>query len=259
MLGLRFWNSKKNGQSFFEPVSKSAWSWAFLSGSFFFLHLWTFFYAAQNTSIANCMVIFATNPIFTALVAWLLLKDRFEKRYAVAFVLAFSGVAALASDRLAWDTARSGDLSALVSAVFIALYMVTGKRARLEMSNDQFSWVIYIWTAVLFLVAGTFQQTQWLGYPTFTWWAILGTILFPTLLGHVLMTHLLKHFNINWMSCGKLLEPALSSAVAFLVFDEKLKIQTLIAFGFTVAAVFVLFWPLLFRKSAPLQELETEL
>lgn len=254
MFGLRLFNARRTGEAFLQPVSKSTWAWALLSGTFFFLHLWTFFYAAQNTTIANCMVIFSTNPIFIAIGAWMLLKDRFEKRHAQAFVLAFTGVAILVSDRLSWDTARTGDFSALVSAIFVAAYMVTGKRARLHMNNDQYTGAIYLWTALLFLLAGTIQQVQWTGYPDHTWWAILATILFPTLLGHVLMTHLLKHFNINWMSCGKLLEPAFSAIVAFLAFKEVLKIQTIISFGFTAAAVLILFGPLLFQKK-PLDDL----
>lgn len=195
------------------------------------------------------MVIFETNPIFTALGAWVLLKDKFEKRYALAFLLAFIGVGVLFSDRLDWDAARSGDFSALLSAFFFSIYIVTGKKARLNMSTDQFTWLIYSWTAILFLVVGLHQGVQWIGYPAFTWWAILANIVFPTLLGHTLITHLLKYFNINWLSCGKLMEPAFSALVAFLAFGETLKSGTLISFAFTVAAVLILFWPLLFNHS----------
>ncbi len=249
MFLLRIRNSRNQRTAFFEkPQDSKIWLWTALSGTFFFLHLWTFFYAAQNTSIANCMVIFASNPVFTALGSWVFLKDRFEKRHGLAFIFAFIGIAVLVFDRLSWDSVRSGDLSALTSAAFFSLYILMGKKARLQMSTDQFSWIIYAWTAILFFATGTFQNVVWTGYPPITWLAILGNIFFPTLLGHVLFTHLLKYFNINWMSCGKLLEPALSSLVALFAFGEKLKIQTFISFGFTAIAVLVLFWPMLFAK-----------
>ncbi len=249
MLILRAWNTRHE-KRFWEPVSTATWIWAALSGSFFFFHLWTFFYAAQNTSIANCMVIFATNPIFTALGAWLFLKDRFENRHALAFLLAFSGVAFLFSDRMSWDSARIGDFSALASAVFFSIYILASKKARLKMNTEQFTWIIYSLAATLFFFTGLSLQVEWTGYPAQTWWAILGTIVFPTLLGHVLFTHLLKFFNINWLSCGKLAEPALSSAVAFLAFGEELKRESLIAFALTASSVVILFWPLLFSKAA---------
>ncbi len=252
MILIRAWNSRQSSTAFFERISLSTWWWSFLSGTFFYLHLRTFFYSAQNTTIANCMVIFSTNPIFTALGSMVLLKDKFEKRYALAFLLAFIGVAVLASDRLAWDQARSGDASALISALFFSIYIISGKKARLAVSTDQFTWIIYIWAAILFLLAGLIQQVNWVGYPNQTWLAIVGNIIFPTLLGHVLFTHLLKYFNINWMSCGKLLEPAFSTLVAWIAFHENLKMETLGSFGFTALAVVVLFWPMLMgSKKAP--------
>lgn len=194
------------------------------------------------------MVIFATNPIFTALGAWIFLKDRFENRYALAFLLAFSGVAFLFADRMSMDSARIGDFSALVSAFFFSIYILAGKKARLQINTGQFTWIIYFIAAALFLICGWQLDTQWIGYPAQTWWAILGTIVFPTLLGHVLFTHLLKFFNINWLSCGKLMEPALSSLVAYLAFHEELKLDAIVAFALTALAVLVLFWPLLFTK-----------
>ncbi|MGZ5280382.1 MAG: DMT family transporter, partial [Pseudobdellovibrionaceae bacterium] len=212
------------------------------------------FYAAQNTSIANCMVIFATNPIFTALGAWIFLKDRFENRYALAFLFAFSGVAFLFSDHMSWDTARIGDFSALVSAFFFSIYILASKKARLQMNTEQFTWIIYSLATALFFISGLNLNVQWTGYPDHTWWAIAGTILFPTLLGHVLFTHLLKFFNINWLSCGKLAEPALSAAVAFLAFHETLKMDAIIAFALTALAVLILFWPLLFAKSGSIEK-----
>jgi drug/metabolite transporter (DMT)-like permease len=252
MLALRAWQTRKTNH-FWEPVSRVTWIWSAVSGSFFFLHLWTFFYSAQNTSIANCMVIFSINPIFTALGAWIFLKDRFENRYALAFLLAFSGIAFLFSDRMSLDTARIGDFSALISAFFFSIYILAGKKARLQMNTEQFTWIIYSIAALLFFLSGWHLQTQWLNYPSQTWWAILGTIIFPTLLGHVLFTHLLKFFNINWLSCGKLMEPALSAFVAYLAFHEELKMDAIAAFALTALAVLILFWPMLFAKGPRLE------
>jgi drug/metabolite transporter (DMT)-like permease len=248
MFLFHAWTTRKSSRPLFEKPANNTLGWTFLSGTFFFLHLWTFFYAAQNTTIANCMVIFSTNPVFTAMGSWALLKDRFEKRYALAFVLAFTAVVLLVSDHLTWSQARSGDFSALVSALLYSMYILTGKKARLQISTEQFTTLIYGWASVLFLAAGSWQGVQWLGYQDSTWWAIAGIILIPTLMGHVLFTHLLKYFNINWLSCGKLLEPPLSAFVAFLAFHESLKSETLISFVLTALAVMVLFGPSLFAK-----------
>ncbi len=243
MLALRYYQTKKTQQKFIEPMSRSVWIWTFLSGTFFFLHLWTFFFAAQHTTIANCMVLFAINPIFTAIGSWLWLKDRFQKRYGVVFVLAFCGIYLMASSSLSWENGISGDLSALLSAAFFSVYLLASKKSRLHISTEQFTGIMYLWTAFLFFAFCLSSQISLLDYPAITWWAILGNILIPTLLGHVMFTHLLKYFNINWMSCGKLLEPAMSAIVAFFVFGESLKPDTIIAFFFFAASVVILLGP----------------
>ncbi len=248
MMALHAFMSRKNWQNFFQKVNLSTWIWTFTSGFFFFVHLWTFFLAAQTTSIANCMVLYSCNPIFTATGSWLLLKDKVEKRHIVSFLLAFSGIALLAGDHLDFSQGMTGELSAILSALLYSAYILTGKKARLHMHNEQFTCTIYLWGALLFFTIGSFKGVQWLGYPSLTWWAIAGYILFPTLLGHALFTYLLKYLNINWMSCGKLLEPGMSAFVASLAFHEEMQGRTVIAFLLTLLASFVLLQPHLTRK-----------
>lgn len=259
MAALRYWISRSERNSFWESVPKKIAFTTILSGLFFFLHLWTFFLAAQNTTIANCMVIFSTNPIFTALLARFVLEDKFEKRHGIAFSLAFIGIALLFSDRINLDSARFGDGAALVSAFFFSAYLLSGKKSRLHMSTEQYTWIIYSIAALLFFSAGEIDGTVWLGYPTKTWLAIAGTVLIPTLLGHVLISHILKYFNINWISCGKLTEPLFSSLVAYFAFGETLNLITIIAFSFTASSILVLISPLIISKNKNSPTVQDEL
>ncbi|PIS10828.1 MAG: hypothetical protein COT73_07260, partial [Bdellovibrio sp. CG10_big_fil_rev_8_21_14_0_10_47_8] len=109
-------------------------------------------------------------------------------------------------------------------------------KARGHVSNEQYAWVIYLWTALLFFIVGSLQHVQWIHYPPITWIAISANILGPTLLGHVLFTYLLKYMNINWMSCGKLMEPAISALVATFLFGELVTPSIIAAFVMTVLA-----------------------
>lgn len=223
-----------------------------VSGTFFFFHLWTFVLAAQSTTIANCMVLYSCNPVFTAIGSWLFLKDRIESRHIWAFLLAFSGIGILAWDHLDFSHGLTGELFAVISAALYSGYILVGKKARSQMQNQQFSWAIYACAACLFFIAGQIQSVTWTHYPSVTWWAIGGTILFSTLLGHALFTYLLKYLNINWMSCGKLLEPGMSAFVAGIVLHEGLEAKTIAAFVLTIAASFVLIKPHLSRAKSRL-------
>lgn len=215
-----------------------------LTSILFFLHLWTYFYSVQNTKIANSMIIFATNPLFTAMGASFFFKEKFTKRIALAYLLAFIGIFQLIQNQLNLDPSlNKGNFSALISALFFSGYILSSNQSRKFFSNSTFAFLKYALTAIFFGTLGLFLKDDFTNYPSTTWLAIAGTVLFPTLLGHALFTYLLKYLNVNWMSCGKLIEPVLSAAVAFFLFQESLSLATLLAFGFTAASVLILFLP----------------
>jgi drug/metabolite transporter (DMT)-like permease len=217
----------------------------FLSGLFFFGHLWTYFYSAQNTRIANCMIIFALNPLFVSLASYFVFREKLSARIFLAYVFAAIGVYELVSHSLSFEQGFvKGDLAALLSAVLFSAYLVTGKKARMSIANSAYTFLAYSLTAVLFGAATMASGVPFIGYTSLTWLAILLSVIFPTMLGHVMFSYLMKRMNLNFMSCGKLLEPALSSVMAYMIFREELTVSAMWAFFFTAIAVLILFLPM---------------
>jgi drug/metabolite transporter (DMT)-like permease len=231
---------KKDQKKFWQSTQRHSLNWALITGVFFFLHLWTYAFAAQHTRIANTMVLFALNPISTAAGSFFLLRDKFERQHAMAFVLAFVGIYWLVAENLIWEQDLSGKIAALASGALYSAYVLTGKKARIEMENSQLNLVVAGITCLSFLVVSVLAKEEFYNYPTKTWIAIACLILLPSFLGHWIFTYLLKHMNINFMSSGKLAEPALAAVTAYFVFNEELSSNTIIAFVFALAAIFVL-------------------
>lgn len=219
-------------------------NWALTCGVLFFLHLWAFFFATQNTTIANSMILYSTNPLFTALGAFLFFHEKLPRRVIPAYILAFIGIYQLVRHNLNFAPAHlPGDAMALLSGIFLSAYILTGHQARKTLSNWHFSFLVYSVTGMLFGLTGLARGEEFFNYPSVTWLSIIGLVIFPTLLGHVLFMYLLRHLNINFMSCGKLLEPAIASVAALWLFNEELKSETWVAFVFTGAAVLILLIP----------------
>ncbi len=225
-------------------------AWALASGVFFFIHLFTFFLAAQNTKIANCMIIFSLNPLFTALGAWIFFKEKPKWTLGVAYVLAFLGLWTLFSRSLELKPEKfSGDLLALLSGILFSAYILTGRRVRQKMTNFAYIFLIFALAGVFFGTSAILRGSQLWNFPSITWLAILGLVVFPTLLGHSLFNYALKFININLMSCGKLIEPIFSAAMAALIFAEPISQDMILAFTFTGTGVLLLFIPPLLNKS----------
>ncbi len=219
-------------------------SFTLISSVFFFLHLWCYFYAAHHTKISNMMIMFSTNPLFTAFGAYLFFKEKMTWKLAAAYVFAFSGIWILASGSLQFQPEYFlGDMVALISGAFYSAYILTGKKARQHISTSLYGGINYTLVGLLFLITGLGKSLEWTHYPSTTWIAIGALIVIPTLLGHALFSFLLSHLNVNSMSCGKLIEPIIASVMAFLLFGENLSQQAIPAFFLTATAVLILFFP----------------
>lgn len=215
-----------------------------VSGIFLYLHFWTFFYAAQNTSIANTAILFCLNPLTTSAVAWLFLKDKITVKIGLSFVFGLCSVVVLFLPHVQGsDGNRFADLCALVSALFYSIYIVAGKKGQLEnISGAQFTSLTFLVAALLFLVhvlftAGPAPLVELSGR---AWVAIALLTLVPTLLGHALFLKLSRTLNINWMSTGKLFEPPLAALGAFVVFHQAPSITAVFSFLFLIPALVLL-------------------
>lgn len=220
-------------------------SWVFISGFFFFLHLWTYKYAAKHAPISNMMLLFASNPIWASIGGRLFFKEPIYPRVYYAYILALTGVIFLVSHSLSFNPEETyGNLMALGSAVFYSCYMLTGKKARELHSNEIYSTYQYFMCAMLFLIVILFNHQPLIeGYGPISWVAVGGLILFPTFLGHFLLTYLVKTMNMAILSCGKLIEPIIGGLIAFLVFQETLSASFFISFFLTTLSILILFWP----------------
>ena len=227
-----------------KPKLKKNALWILASGVFFFLHLWTYKYAAKNTSVSNMMIIFSSNPIWASLGAIVFFGERLSKRLIVSYFLALLGVYLLvAHDLKIGVDASYGDWSAVISAFFYAAYMLTGKKARLYYDNTYYALIQYTICAVLFgfCILGTGAPVFDYGY--ISWISVLGLVFLPTFLGHFSFTYLVKHMNLSLMTCGKLIEPVIATILAYIIFNEHISQYTWISFVLTTGSVLILFSP----------------
>lgn len=222
--------------------------WVLLSAFFFFVHLWTFKYAAKNTSISNGMIIFSSNPVWASLGAVLFFKEKLSFRLVASYILALVGIYILVAHEFTLGgQVNLGDISSFFSALFFSLYMLTGKKARQHFNNQFFSFGQYFICAACFAACILQTDAPVVGYDNVSWLAVAGLVLLPTFFGHFSMTYLVEHMNLSIMSCGKLVEPVMASIIAAYLFSEKLSPDAPIAFTFTATSVLVLWGPSLVK------------
>ncbi|MFN7728106.1 MAG: DMT family transporter [Bdellovibrio sp.] len=239
--GLQRLRSRDGGLNKF---TQSQWRWPVLSGVFFFLHLWTYVASAQNTSVAHLVILYASNPIFTAAGAYFFFGEQLKKRLWIVYPIAFLGLWVLIQDKVSHSPQSGyGDLLAVASAALHAAYLLCSKQARKTFENVPFSIGLYTVAAALFAGTALVRGSSLVQSTPEAWGAIAALILFPTFLGHALMTNLVNKIDLSVLSCGKLLEPGLSTAMAYFLLQEPVSARTFLAFALTALAVLILVWP----------------
>ncbi len=192
------------------------------SGVFLSLHFATFIFAVKETTVANATFLVNTSPVMLAVLCPLLLRERTTSREAVSVLVAIFGVLLVAhagSDFRAFGVA---DLSALLSAFFVALYSLVGRFLRTSgVSTACYTSYVYSVAAlVAFLMVGALgaRPFQWYGLQNVI--AILGLALLPTTLGHSLYNYSLGSVKAVTANLFPLLEPVVASILAVPLFGE---------------------------------------
>ena len=219
--------------------------WVFISGFFFFLHLWTYKYASKHTLVSNTMVLFATNPIWASVGGRLYFNEKIHRRVYLAYFIAFSGILYLVWSNLELSPEYTlGNCSALISALFYSAYMLTGKKARQTLTTQVYSTYQFMTCAFFFLLTSLFSGADFVqGYTSISWLTVVGLVILPTFLGHFILNHLVNKISLGILSCGKLMEPVLASIMAYFIFHESLTSSFYVPFGLTSVSVVILFWP----------------
>ena len=92
----------------------------------------TFMLAVFNTSTANLVFILAFNPMFSALLAWLLVGEKPKPQTFAAMMAMILGVALIVSDGVEAGNLL-GDLLALLSSFILAGAITASRKARTDM------------------------------------------------------------------------------------------------------------------------------
>ena len=169
--------------------------------------------AVNLTSAANAVLFANTAPLWVALAAWLLLREKLNGRFWLALLLTLAGAAlVLGTDffrnpRIGW-----GDLLALAASLFYAGYFLITQRGREQLPPLPFVWLMGAISALTLLGISLALRLPLVGYPSQTYLAFLGLALVTQVVGYLAMGYALGHLPASLVSptmVGQLLATAL--------------------------------------------------
>jgi drug/metabolite transporter (DMT)-like permease len=175
------------------------------------------------TSVAASVVLVSTQPVFVAILAYLLFGERTSTLSFLGIVVAIAGTAVIAFDRSVGSAALWGNVLALVGAVTVAVYVLIGRSSRTTRGVGVLPYSVVVYSAAaatLLPVALVFEVRLW-GYSGETWFWLAAITVGPQLMGHTVFNWALRYVQASIVSGAILAEPVVAALLAWLVLSER--------------------------------------
>jgi drug/metabolite transporter (DMT)-like permease len=196
------------------------------------LQIYTFMLALRELDVALAVFLSYLSPIYIALVAPRLLRQRTERVVVWALVLAVTGIAVMLAPGLLDPELRVSALGlalALTSGLLLAAFFLLAKTlsARVDGTAMLVSDGVIVTLVMLPLGLVQWAVQGWVFTRT-DLWVVLGLSLFSTALAGTLFLHGMRFIPIQHTSIVGLLEPACAPLFAFVFLAQRPSVWTLL-------------------------------
>jgi drug/metabolite transporter (DMT)-like permease len=190
-----------------------------VAGVFLALHFGTWMSSVNLTTVAASVLLVSTTPVFVAIAAFFLYRERLPGAAWAGILLATGGAAAVGGGSLN-GSSLDGNLLAVAGAATAGGYVMAGQVARRTQGILEYAVVTYAVAGALMAVVCVANGSELTGYPAQTWLAIAGLVVGPQLLGHTVINLVLSDIDATTVSVTIMAEPVIATALAFVLFDE---------------------------------------
>ncbi len=222
LLPVFLYRQRKYGVKF----PKAILLFPILGGIFTALDHGTWNSSLRYTSAANATLLGNTAPLWVALFAWLILRQKLKGSFWVGLAFALGGaVIVLGSDFLRHPTIGLGDLLAMAAGVFYAGYFIVTERGRQKMDTLSYVWLVDVFAALLLLAITLGLRMPLTGYSTQSYLAFLGAATVSQVGGYLAIVYALGHLPASVVSPTLIGQPVVTALLAIPLLGEALRTE----------------------------------
>jgi drug/metabolite transporter (DMT)-like permease len=213
---------------------------AIFAGVCFAADLALFNTAVMVSSAANATLLGTNAPIFVALGAWLLYRERPTREFWTGFAIAFAGMVAIVGmDFVRHPRLGVGDAFAVAAGACYAGYLLYARRSRTEMDALTFSAISGVTAAATLLLVCLAIGTPLAGYSARSWWALVGLALVTQVVGHLSVAYALGKLPVSVTSVVLLGQAPITALLAVPLLGERLSPLQLAGGALVLTGIYV--------------------
>jgi drug/metabolite transporter (DMT)-like permease len=222
LLPIFVYRLRKNGLK----LPKAVLLFPILGGIFTAFDHGTWNSSLRYTSAANATLLGNTAPLWVALFAWLIFRQKLRSLFWVGLALALGGaVIVLGSDFIQHPTIGMGDLLAMAAGVFYAGYFLVTEKGRQKLDTLSYVWLVDLIAAFTLLLITLGMNLPLNGYPTQSYLAFLGAALVSQVGGYLSIGYALGHLPASVVSPTLIGQPVVTALLAIPLLGEALRIE----------------------------------
>jgi drug/metabolite transporter (DMT)-like permease len=193
------------------------------------------------TSVAASVVLVCTQPVFVAILAYLVFGERTSLLSFFGILTALAGTFVIAVDGSVGSATFFGNALALLGAVAVAVYVLIGWSLRTTgVGVLPYSILVYASASATLAPAALLGGVPLWGYSGETWFWLFMVTLGPQILGHTVLNWALRYVRASVISGTILAEPVVSALLAWLILSEKPGLATLLGGAIVLLGLFLL-------------------
>ena len=220
--------------------SKKQFALALVSGAALAMHFMSWITSLRYTSVASSVVLVSTSPVWVALGGLFFLREKPRPLLLIGIFLAMCGSAIISGADFYFDAQRlTGNLLAVLGALFAAVYLLIGRRLRAGMDTFPYVTAAYGSAALVSLVFIFFTNTPLFRFDARTYLLLFAIAIFPQIIGHTSFNWALKYFSATVVAVVTLGEPIGASILAWIFLGEQLSLLQFIGGAITLAGLFM--------------------
>ncbi len=203
------------------------------------LALWA--WSLTQTSVAYSTILHNLTPLFTTLGSWIIFRHKFDNRFLIGLVIAIGGSVLLELDDLQVASGGfAGNMASLLSAVFSAASLMMLEKLRAKFPAPKLIMDCCAIGMVMSLPVTLLTENRIFPISVSGWLSVIALALVCQVIGQVLQAYNLKALSAGLVGGFLLLDPVLSTLMAWKFFGESLSLFHCFTFAVILVGIYLL-------------------
>jgi len=211
----------KNLRRNLAAVERLDWGYILGAGFFLALHFAFWITSLSYTTVSSSVLFTNLQVIFVLIFSVIFLKEKLNRAVIAGILVALTGCIFIAGGDLQSGKIL-GDMLALASGLFIAIYFLIGRRIRPRVRTFTYTFIVSATASVVILLGTAAGGWSLTGYPAQDWLLFFLMALGPGICGHAVLNWALKYVQAPVVAVSVLGESVGASILAYFIFQEHL-------------------------------------